>query len=137
MHDDETNDQTTSAQAEETQTTEETQTAEETRNTRGQWQPGTTGNPKGRPPMVRSVRDVRDLARTHTTAAIETLAKVMNNPKAPPACRVAASEALLARGWGKSPSGEFEGAEALVIKVLRFADHAGDMKVIEGEVENG
>jgi hypothetical protein len=104
----------------------------------GKWLPGKSGNTKGRPPMVKTVRDVRDLARNHTTAAIETLAKVMHNPKAPPACRVAASEALLARGWGRSPSGEMEGAEQLVIKVLRFAEQPIDnIKVIEGEVENG
>ena len=87
--------------------------------------------------MVRTVRDVRDLARQYTTAAIEVLAKVAQNPKSPPAARVAASEALLARGWGRAPSGELEGAEQLIIKVLRFAEQPDNIKVIEGEVENG
>ena len=89
-------------------------------------------NPKGRPKMPKSVRDVRDLAREHTPMAIEVLARVANNPKSPPAARVTAAEALLARGWGRAPSGELEGAEALVIKVLRFADQPSDnIKVIE------
>ena len=94
-------------------------------------------DPQGRPKMPKSVRDVRDLAREHTPMAIEVLARVANNPKSPPAARVTAAEALLARGWGRAPSGELEGAEALVIKVLRFADQADNIKVIEGEVENG
>ena len=92
-------------------------------------------NPKGRPKMPKSVRDVRDLAREHTPMAIEVLARVANNPKSPPAARVTAA-ALLARGWGRAPSGELEGAEALVIKVLRFADQPDNIKVIEGEMEN-
>jgi hypothetical protein len=116
-------------------TTEETNgdTHAPTRWTKGMPSP----NPKGRPPMVRTVRDVRDLARQYTTAAIEVLAKVAQNPKSPPAARVAASEALLARGWGRAPSGELEGAEQLIIKVLRFAEQPDNIKVIEGEVENG
>ena len=116
-------------------TTEETNgdTHAPTRWTKGMPSP----NPKGRPPMVRTVRDVRDLARQYTTAAIEVLAKVAQNPKSPPAARVAASEALLARGWGRAPSGELEGAEQLIIKVLRFAEEPDNIKVIEGEVENG
>jgi hypothetical protein len=118
----EANQETASTQAEETQTTTEVQ----------RWHKGMASpNPKGRPPMVRSVRDVRDLARTHTTAAIETLAKVMQNPKSPPACRVAASEALLGRAWGRVPTTELEGAEQLVIKVIRMADHIEEPKVIE------
>lgn len=91
-------------------------------------------NPKGRPKMPKSVRDVRDLAREHTPMAIEVLARVANNPKSPPAARVTAAEALLARGWGRAPSGELEGAEALVIKVLKFSNQQIDddgIKVIE------
>ena len=76
-------------------------------------------------------------SRSRAYAAIEVLARVANNPKSPPAARVTAAEALLARGWGRAPSGELEGAEALVIKVLRFADQPDNIKVIEGEVENG
>ena len=95
-------------------------------------------NPKGRPPMVRTVREVKALAREHTHMAIQTLAKIAANPKAPPAARQAAASSLLDRGWGK-PSGDFEGAEQLVIHVVKFGDQQLDadsnMKLIEGEVE--
>ena len=87
--------------------------------------------------MPKTVRDVRDLAREHTPMAIEVLARVANNPRVPPAARVQAATSLIDRGWGRAPSGDLEGAEALVIKVLRFADQADNIKVIEGEVENG
>lgn len=40
-----------------------------------------SSNPKGRPKMPKTVRDVRDLAREHTPMAIEVLARVANNPK--------------------------------------------------------
>jgi Flp pilus assembly protein TadD len=62
------------------------------------WQPGQSGNPSGR---RKEVGPVRELAKQYTQAAIDTLAKVMEDPSAPPSARVAAAEALLARGWGK------------------------------------
>jgi hypothetical protein len=45
--------------------------------------------------------EVRDLARRHGAAAIGALAEIALNPKAPPAARVAAAEALLDRGYGR------------------------------------
>ena len=62
---------------------------------------GKCPNPGGRP---REVGHVRDLAREHTTVAVETLVAVMKNAKAPPAARVAASNALLDRGYGRPGS---------------------------------
>jgi hypothetical protein len=84
------------------------------------------------------VREVRDLARQHTVQMVEVLARVASNPKSPPAARQAAASSLLDRAWGK-PSGDFECGEALVIKVVKFAqeqieDDSGDMKLIEGSV---
>jgi hypothetical protein len=59
---------------------------------------GRSGNPGGRP---RQVRDVIELARSHSPAAISTLAKIMRNERAPPAARLGAATALLDRGYGK------------------------------------
>lgn len=44
---------------------------------------------------------IKSLARAHTETALNVLAGIMNQPDAPPAARVAASTALLDRGWGK------------------------------------
>ena len=63
---------------------------------------GQSGNPGGRP---KELRDIIELARSHGHHAIETLAKIMTNPKAPPAARVAAANAILDRGFGKPLQG--------------------------------
>jgi phage terminase small subunit len=49
------------------------------------------------------ITDVRDFARQHTTAAIETLVSVMKDTTPPHTARVAASNAILDRGYGKAP----------------------------------
>src|SRR5262252_312060 len=46
--------------------------------------------------------DIRSYARKFTVEALETLAHVMRQPKAPPAARVMAANALLDRGWDKA-----------------------------------
>ena len=61
---------------------------------------GQSGNPGGRPKVI---AEVKELARAHTGAAIETLVSIMANPKAAPAARVSAANALLDRGYGKPP----------------------------------
>jgi hypothetical protein len=95
-------------------------------------------NPAGRPKMPKTVKEVKELAKEFTPMALKTLAAVCGNPKAPPAARVAASEALLSRAWGK-PSGDFEGlGEGLTIQIVKFNNPQvsdDSMKVIEGEVE--
>jgi hypothetical protein len=66
--------------------------------TSGSFRPGQSGNPGGRP---RIIGDVIELAREHTPAAIGRLASIVGDDAAPPAAQVAASIALLERGWGR------------------------------------
>jgi hypothetical protein len=129
MHDDEIDHGNPLARADEAQTSDT--------DTPAPWQKGgPSPNPKGRPKQPKTVREVRDLARQHTVQMVEVLARVASNPKSPPAARQAAASSLLDRAWGK-PSGDFEGGEALVIKVVKFAQEQleeNNLKVIEGSV---
>lgn len=52
--------------------------------------------------MAKTPTDIRSLARSHTEAAINCLAGIMNKEGAPEAARVAAANSLLDRGWGKA-----------------------------------
>ena len=51
---------------------------------------------------AKQITDVRDAARQHTRAAVETLVSVMEDRKAPHSARVAAANSLLDRGHGKA-----------------------------------
>ncbi len=62
------------------------------------FKPGQSGNPLGRP---KSDYAIREIAKQHTSAAIQTLVEIASNPKAADAARVQAANALLDRGWGK------------------------------------
>lgn len=62
----------------------------------GTFQPGKSGNPGGRPKA--DIR-LKDLAREHTDAAIDTLVKGLKAKGE--RTRIAAAEALLDRGYGK------------------------------------
>ena len=64
------------------------------------WQPGRSGNPGGRP---RVIREVRELAREHADCAIAVLVEVMSNRKMPPGCRISAATHLLDRAYGRPP----------------------------------
>ena len=51
---------------------------------------------------AKQITDVRDAARQHTLAAVETLVSVMKDRKAPHSARVAAANGILDRGYGKA-----------------------------------
>ncbi|EHL99369.1 hypothetical protein HMPREF9946_03131 [Acetobacteraceae bacterium AT-5844] len=59
---------------------------------------GQSGNPGGR---LKAVKEVEELARSHTELAINALVGVLKNKEAPPAAQVRAAEVILERGWGK------------------------------------
>ena len=63
------------------------------------FKPGQSGNPGGRRKLP---EEMVGLARKHTVEAIETLAKIMQDTKAPAAARVSAASTILDRGWGKA-----------------------------------
>jgi hypothetical protein len=54
--------------------------------------------------MAKAPIEIKSLAREHTESALKTLAHIMREPTAPHSARVAASIALLDRGWGKPDS---------------------------------
>ena len=67
----------------------------------GRFQPGRSGNPGGRPKATHSIQE---LARKHTTEALDVLVQIMLNEKSPPNARVAAANTLLDRAYGKAPT---------------------------------
>ena len=68
------------------------------RSSNGQFLPGFSGNPGGRP---KDEFKVAELARSYTVEAVETLVDLMRYSK-DDRVRGTASQALLDRGWGKA-----------------------------------
>ncbi len=82
---------------------------------------GQSGNPGGRP---KELGDIRELARAHTTAAIETLVRALDAKSEQ--TRVTAAEALLSRGWGKpQQSVEMSGKDGAPLPPTRIELVAG------------
>lgn len=85
---------------------------------------GQSGNPGGRP---KALRDVQELARKATPAAIKTLTTIAQGEKFPAAARVSAATALLDRAWGKpcQPVDQGIAHESKVALEVRFIEPRG------------
>ena len=84
----------------------------------GQFAPGQSGNPGGRP---KDEHRVAELARSYTVEAIDTLVELMRNGK-DERVRGTAAQALLDRGWGKAKVEVVTGAEGSYLDVLRVVN---------------
>ncbi len=78
---------------------------------------------------AKQITDVRDAARQHTLAAVETLVSVMEDLKAPHSARVAAANGLLDRGHGKAT--QHIEAEISVYDSLGLAEKEALLAVLE------
>ena len=89
-----------------------------TRTKSGQFAPGTSGNPGGRP---KDEARVAELARSYTNEAIETLVDLMRNGR-DERVRGTAAQALLDRGWGKPKVGFINEGGGGYLEALRDAN---------------
>ena len=91
------------------------QTIQKARLRSGQFAPGQSGNPGGRP---KDEYRVAELARSYTVEAIDTLVELMRDGK-DERIRGTAAQALPDRGWGKAKVDVVTGAESSYLNVLR------------------
>ncbi|MBV9984645.1 hypothetical protein [Bradyrhizobium sp.] len=70
--------------------------------------------------MVKTITEIRSLARSHTRTAINVLVGVMRSKDATHAARVSAANAILDRGWGKAPQALGNGDDGALELVHRI-----------------
>jgi hypothetical protein len=85
----------------------------------GQFPPGKSGNPGGRP---KDVHRVAELARSYTAEAIDTLVDLMRHGK-DERVRGTAAQALLDRGWGKAKVEVVSNAESSYLELLQAVNN--------------
>ena len=98
--------------------------ATQNRTRSGQFLPGKSGNPGGRP---KDEHRVAELARSYTVEAIDTLVELMRDGK-DERVRGTAAQALLDRGWGKAKVEVVAGAEGSYLDVLRVVNEQLQLK---------
>ena len=89
--------------------------AHQNRTSSGQFLPGKSGNPGGRP---KDEHRVSELARSYTAEAIETLVDLMRQGK-DERVRGTAAQALLDRGWGKAKVEVVSSGEGWYLELLQ------------------
>ena len=87
--------------------------------TSGQFAPGVSGNPGGRP---KDKARVAELARSYTAEAIDTLVELMRHGK-DDRVRGTAAQALLDRGWGKPKVEVANDSGGGYLEALQQANH--------------
>jgi hypothetical protein len=93
-------------------------------------------NAMPRPGSVKTLVDVRSLARSHTELAINTLSGIARSPKVSAQVRVAAAEALLDRGWGRPTAEPDAGSGEITVIIRQLVEPVGEprqTKAIEHE----
>jgi len=81
----------------------------------GQFAPGQSGNPGGRP---KDEHRVGELARSYTLEAIETLVDLMRHGR-DERVRGTAAQAILDRGWGRAKVEVVSNSEGGYLELLR------------------
>jgi hypothetical protein len=95
----------------------------------GQFAPGQSGNPGGRP---KDEHRVGELARSYTLEAIETLVDLMRHGR-DERVRGTAAQALLDRGWGKAKVEVVSNGEGGYLELLRVVNERTPQRQLRPE----
>src|SRR5277367_2865100 len=95
------------------------------------FKPGQSGNPGGRPAVV---KDIQELARLHTPECVDALLAALGRPGE----RVRAAEVLLAYGYGR-PTQQVNVGGGFSLEQLVLGSMAKELEapMIDGETEAG
>lgn len=96
----------------------------ENRTKTGQFRPGISGNPGGRPKMP---EEFRQLARENSIPALQVVVNILKNPASANKDRLKAAEIILDRAWGKPVQGvEMSGPGGGPVEVMHYAKLGDD-----------